>query len=86
MDGACLSTESVNGLSLSLESVDDIERSDSLALGVFGIRHGISNDTFQERLENSSRLLVNQSGDTLDSSSSSQTSDCRLRDSLNVVS
>jgi hypothetical protein len=36
-EGRLSSTETVEGSSLSLEGVDYIERSDSLALGVLGV-------------------------------------------------
>lgn len=55
-----LSTESVDGLSLSLESVDDIERCDSLSLGVLSVGDCVSDDTLQEGLENSSGFLVDK--------------------------
>jgi hypothetical protein len=42
--------------------------------------------TLEEELEDTSGLLVDQSGDSLDSSSSSQSSDRRLGDTLDVVS
>lgn len=81
-----LTSETVDGLSLSLESVDDIQRRDSLSLGVLSVGDGISDDTLEESLEDSSSLLVDESRDTLDTSSSSKTSDGRLSDSLDVVS
>ena len=46
----------------------------------------ITNDTFKESLEYSSGLLVDQSRDTLDTTSSRETSDSWLSDSLDVVS
>ena len=39
-----LSTEAVESASLSLERVDNIERGDSLALGMFCVCDGITND------------------------------------------
>jgi hypothetical protein len=53
-----LTTETVEGAALSLESVDDIERCDSLALGVLSVGDGITNDTLEEGLENTTGLLV----------------------------
>jgi len=43
---------------LSLEGVDDIERSDSLALGVLSVCDGIADDTLEKGLENTTGLLV----------------------------
>lgn len=45
-----LSTETVEGTALALESVDNIERCDGLALGVFGVGDGITDDTLEEGL------------------------------------
>ena len=54
----CSSTESVEGSSLSLESVDNVEGSDGLSLGVLGVDNGVSDDVLEERSENGSGLLV----------------------------
>ena len=81
-----LTSESVESTSLSLESVDDIHGSDGLPLGVLGVGDGISDNVLQEHLQNSTGLLIDQSRDTLDSSTSGQSSDGRFGDSLDVVS
>ncbi|OIC15997.1 hypothetical protein A7L51_19585 [Acinetobacter baumannii] len=54
-----LTTETVESAALSLESVDNVERSDSLALGVLSVGDGVTNDTLEEGLENTTGLLVN---------------------------
>jgi hypothetical protein len=53
-----LTTESVKGTALSLESIDHIKGSDSLALGMFRVSNGITDDRFEERLENTTGLFV----------------------------
>ena len=53
-----LTTETVQSAALSLEGVDNIERSDGLALGMLGVCDCITNDTLKERLENTTGLLV----------------------------
>jgi len=55
-----LCSETVEGSSLSLKSVDDVHSSDSLSLGVFSVRGGISNNSFQEALQDSSGIIVNE--------------------------
>ena len=80
-----LSTESVQGTSLTLQSIDDIHGGDSLPLGVLGVGDGITDDVLKEDLEDSTGLLVDESGDTLDTSTSRQTADCGLGDSLDVI-
>jgi hypothetical protein len=85
---------------LSLERVDDVESSDGLSLGVLGISDRVSDDVWEERrgangkkeelltlkedLEDTSSLLVDQARDTLDTSSSCETSDGGLGDALAV--
>lgn len=80
-----LSTESVEGSSLTFQGVDNIEGGDSLSLGVLGVGDGITDDVFQEDLEDTSGLFVDQAGDTLDTTSASQSSDGGLCDSLDVI-
>ena len=53
-----LATEAIEGASLALEGVDDVERRDGLALGVLGVRDGVTDDTLQEGLEHTTGLLV----------------------------
>lgn len=61
----CLTTETVEGAALALESVDDVQRGDSLALGVLGVRDGITDDALKEGLENGTGLLVDHCDDLL---------------------
>lgn len=43
---------------MSLEGIDHIEGSDGLSLGVFGVGDSITNDAFEEGLEDTTRLFV----------------------------
>jgi hypothetical protein len=52
---------------------------------VLGVGDGVPDSTLEESLEDSSGLLVDQSGDSLNTTSSSETSDSGLGDSLDVV-
>ena len=61
-----LTAETVESAALSLESVDNIERCDRLALSVFGVCNGITDDTLEESLKDTSCLFVDHGGDTLD--------------------
>lgn len=54
----CLATETIQSTALALESVDNIERSHGLALGVLGVGDGIANDTLEEGLEYTASLFV----------------------------
>ena len=70
---------------LSLESVDNIEGSDSLALGVFRVGDSITDDTLEEGLEDTTGLFVDHGRDTFDTTTTCQTTDSGLSDTLDVV-
>jgi len=80
-----LTTETVKSAALALKGVDNVERSDGLALGVLSVGDGITNDTLEEGLEDTASLLVDHGRDTLDTTTTSETTDGRLGDTLNVV-
>ena len=81
----CLAAESVESAALSLEGIDNVHGGHSLSLGVLGVGDSITDDVFQEGLENTASLLVDEARDTLDSSTTGQTTDGRLGDALDVV-
>ena len=80
-----LTAESVQGASLALEGVDHIHGSHGLPLGVLGVGDGITDDVLEENLENTTGLLVDEAGDTLDTATASQTADGGLGDTLDVI-
>jgi hypothetical protein len=80
-----LATEAVEGTALALESVDNVEGGDGLALGVLGVGDGVTDDTLEEGLEDTTSLLVDHGRDTLDTTTTSETADSGLGDTLNVV-
>jgi hypothetical protein len=80
-----LVAETVEGAALSLEGVHDVHGGDGLAASVLCVGDGIANDVLQEHLEHSAGLLVDQTGDALDTSSASQTANGGLGDALDVV-
>jgi hypothetical protein len=53
-----LATETVEGAALSLEGIDNIERCHCLSLGVLGVGDGITDDTLEEGLQDTTGLLV----------------------------
>ena len=81
----CLTSESVQGTSLPLEGIDDIHSGDSLPLSVFGVGDSVTDDVLKEHLEDTSGLLVDQARDTLDTSTSRQTANSGLGDTLDVI-
>ena len=86
VSAGCSSTETVEGSALSLKSVDDIESSDSLSLGVFSVDDGVANNVLEEGSEDSASLLIDVGGDSLDATSSGQSADSRLGDSEDGLS
>jgi hypothetical protein len=84
-DDERLTTESIQGSALTFQRVDDVHGGDGLSLGVLRVGDCIANDVLEEDLEDTARLLVDQTGDALHSASTSQTTDGRFRDALDVV-
>ena len=80
-----LTSKTVEGTSLPLESVDHVHGSDSLPLGVLGVSDGVPDDVLEEHFEDSAGLLVDEAGDSLDSSTAGQPPDGGLGDTLDVV-
>jgi len=81
----CLAAEAVQSTSLTLESVDDVHGRHRLALGVLSVRHSVTDHVLQEHFENATSLLVDQTRDTLHTTSASKTTDGWLRDALDVI-
>merc|ERR1719189_1367030 len=81
-----LTAESVQSTSLPLQGIDNIHSSDSLPLGVFSVGDSISDHILKEHLQNTTGLLVDKARDTLDSTTTSQTSDGGLGDTLDIIS
>jgi len=65
---------------LSLESVDDIEGGDGLSLGVFGVGDGVLDNVLEELSEDNSGLVIDEGADSLDTTSSGESSDGWLGD------
>ena len=80
-----LTSESVEGSALSLQSVDDVHGCDGLPLGVLGVGDGISDNVLQENLQDTSGFLVDETRNSLHTTSSSKTADSGLRDTLDVI-
>ena len=83
--GRYLTSESVECASLPLQGIDYIHGGHGLPLGVLCVGDCVTDDVLQEHLQDSTSLLVDQSRDTLDTTSAGQTSDGRLGDALDVI-
>ena len=80
-----LTTESVQGASLSLEGVDNVHGCDSLSLGVLGVGDSITNHVLKENFQHTTGLLIDESRDTFDSTSACKTTDGGLGNTLDVI-
>lgn len=80
-----LTAESVQSPSLSLECIDYIHSGDGLPLCMFGVCDGIADDVLEEHFQNAACLLVDQSRDSLHTTSASQTANCWFGDTLDIV-
>nr|GMD17451.1 histone H4 [Ipomoea batatas] len=80
-----LASETVQSPALPLEGVDDVHRRHGLPSSVLSVGHGVSDHILEEDFEDSPGLLVDEAGDTLHASSTSQTANGRLGDPLDVV-
>ena len=80
-----LSSEAVEGAALALEGVDDVHGGDGLPAGVLGVGHGVTDDGLKENLEHTAGLLVDETGDALNTTTASQAADRGLGDALDVV-
>ena len=80
-----LSAEAVQGASLAFQGVHDVHGGDGLPLGVLGVGDGIADDILEEHLQDTTGLLVDEAGDTLDTTTTSQTADGGLGDTLDVI-
>ena len=81
----CLTAEAVEGASLTFEGIHHIHGSDSLPLSMLGVGDGITDDILKEDLEHTTGLFVDEARDTLDTSTTSQTTDSWLGDTLDVI-
>ena len=70
---------------MSLEGIDDIEGGDGLSLGVFGVGNGVLDNVLEELSEDNSGLVVDEGADSLDTSSSGESSDSWLGDTEDGV-
>ena len=84
-DASGLSTESVKGLSLSLEGVDNVHGSDGLTASVLSVGDRVTDDVLKEDLKDTTGFFVDQSRDTLDTTSTRKTTDGGLGNTLDVI-
>merc|ERR1719153_977677 len=57
----------------------------SLPLGMLGVSHGVTDHILEEDFEDAASFLVDEARDPFDAAPASQTANCRLRNSLNII-
>ena len=80
-----LVAKSIQRSALSLQSLHDVLRHHGFALCVLCINNGVSQHILQELLQYAARLVVCEAANALDATASRQTSDCWLRNTLDIV-
>ena len=80
-----LAAESVQGLALALERVDNVHGGHGLSAGVLGVGDRVTDHVLQENLEDTAGLLVDEARDALDTTTACKTADGGLSDALDVV-
>ena len=80
-----LSTKSVQSTSLAFQCIDNIHGCHRLPLCMLGVGDGITDDVLKEHLQDTTGLLVDESGDTLDTTTTCKTTDCWLGDTLDII-
>jgi hypothetical protein len=79
-----LGLETVECLPLALERVYDVQCGHSLPAGVLCVSHGVTDNILKEVPQNATDFFVDITADSLDAATTGETTDCRLRDTLNV--
>ena len=80
-----LTSETVQGASLTLQGVDNIHGGDCLPLGVLSVGDGITDDILQEYLQHTTGLFIDQTRDSLHTTPTGKTTDGWLGDTLDVI-
>lgn len=83
--GDRLTSETVQGASLAFQGVHHIHSGDGLSLGVLGVGDGVPDHVLQEHFQHTAGLLVDQTGDTLDATTTRKTADSGLGNALDVI-
>jgi hypothetical protein len=80
-----LTSESVESLSLALEGVDNIHGGHSLTTSVLGVGDTVTDHVLKKDLEHTTSLFVDETRDTLDTTTTCETTDSGLGNTLDVI-
>jgi hypothetical protein len=81
----CLTSKSIEGLSLTLQGIHNIHGSDSLTSRMLRVGDRVSDHILEKDLEHTTSLFVDETRDTLDTATTSETTNGGLCDALDVV-
>jgi hypothetical protein len=70
---------------LTLQGVDNVHSNDGLTTSVLSVGDRVTDDVLKEDLEDSTSFLVDESRDTLDSTTTGETTNGGLGNSLDVI-
>ncbi len=80
-----LAAEAIERAALALEGVHDVHGDDGLAAGVLGVRDRVADDGLEEDFEDVASLFVDETGNTFHASATSQATDGRLGNALDII-
>ena len=79
-------SETIKSSALSLKSIYNVHSGDCLSSGVLGVCNCISDNLFKEGSEDSSGVVVDEAGDSFNTTSSAESSDCWFSDTIDCGS
>ena len=85
MEKVDLTTKTVQSAALAFESIDYVHGSHSLPLGVLCVGDSITDDVLKEYLEHTTCFFIDETRDTLNTTSASKTTDGGLGNTLDVI-
>ncbi|KAF4042288.1 hypothetical protein GN244_ATG05658 [Phytophthora infestans] len=80
-----LSAEAVQGAALTLESVHNVHGRHGFATSVLSVGDRVADDVLKEHLQDATGLLVDEARDTLHTTTTCETTDSGLGNTLDVV-
>jgi hypothetical protein len=80
-----LAAKAVQCAALAFQSIDNIHGSHCFPLGMLSVGNSITDDILKENLQDTTSFLIDETRDTFHSTTTCQTTDRRLGDTLDVV-
>lgn len=80
-----LTTKAVQCATLSFQCVHDVHSRNGFAFRMLGVGDGVSNNIFEKDFEYTSGFFVDETRNSLDTTTSCQTTDGRFGDTLDVI-